>query len=62
MILNARKSGFLPQDAEHLKRVASKVKKRKKLNAKDWRDASGRLAKYASILALAINDINSKKP
>jgi len=61
MILNARQSGFLPQDVEQLKRIATKVKKRKKLMPRDWSEARDRLAKYAQILAAAINDINQKK-
>jgi hypothetical protein len=61
MILNARQSGFLSQDVQQLKKIAAKVKKRKKLNAQDWAEAQERLTKYASVLALAINDINRKK-
>jgi len=60
MILNTRQSGFLPQDAEQLKKITSKVKKRKRLNASDWGEAQNRLVKYAATLATAINDINSK--
>ena len=60
MILNARQSGFLPQDAEQLKKIAAKVKKRKRLNVSDWREIRDRLVKYAATLATAINDIKRK--
>lgn len=64
MILNARRAGFLPQDAKQLKMIAAKVKKRQKLMTLDWVEARRRLTGYASLLALAINDIdkNNKKP